>query len=201
MFDYIPAQVVFEKIAEVNPEAYQRLVEAGPEVKDSEFNDEIIEDLTGIIKKAAGWGTFGSTVGLGMASHIGTGIASSLAGDLYDSLKRGITKTRNYRSMLSENPDLQKHPMGAKAVQGVFSTLHRFNPEFAGDPLVAGTFVRNHLESADPKRIDIGALTGLTGARKNLSDVKSKAMGAPSSAFSAGQSFFPPPQKNKGQGA
>ena len=67
MFDYIPAQVVFEKISEVDPEAYQRLVDAGPEVKDSEFNDEIVEDLTGIIKKAAGWGTFGSTVGLGMA--------------------------------------------------------------------------------------------------------------------------------------
>jgi hypothetical protein len=88
--------------------------------------------------------------------------------------------------MLRENPDLQKHPMGAKAVQGVFSTLHRFNPEFAGDPLVAGTFVRNHLESADPKRIDIGTLTNLVSARKNLGDVRGKGLPQTSGSFAEG---------------
>lgn len=186
------AKMVFEKIAEANPQAAEFLLAAGPEIKDSPFNDEIIEDLDGIFKQAS-WGQFGGALGLGVASAVGAGIATSLAGDAMDAVKRGITKTRNYRGMLRENPDLQKHPMGAKAVQGVFSTLHRFNPEFAGDPLVAGTFVRNHLNSATGTSIDLGSLNSLVGARKNLSDVKGRGMTGPAGAFGAGQNAFGKP--------
>lgn len=182
--------LLFEKIAQVAPQHYQTLVGATEAVLTSPFRDEITEDISGIMQKGAAFmktAGFGREFGMGVASSVGAGIAESLAGDAMDAIKRGLTKTLHYRSMLRENPDLKMHPMGAHAVQGVFSTLHKFNPEFAGDPLVAGTFVRNHLESADPKRIDIGMLTNMTAARKNLSDVKSKSFSTPSGAWNTGK--------------
>ena len=180
----------FQKIAEVAPEAHQFIKEAAPEIWDSPFEPEITADVMGIFAKGESFlkqAGFGTEFGLGVAGALGAGIATGLAGDAMDAIKRGLSKTRDYRGMLRENPDLQGHPMGAKAVQGVFGTLHKFNPEFASDPLVAGTFVRNHLESADPHRIDIGMLSSMTTARKNIQDVKSKSVTAPSGAFGAGK--------------
>jgi hypothetical protein len=91
---------------------------------------------------------------------------------MYDALRRGITKNLHYKTMLKENPDLREHT--AKDVQRVFSTLHRFNPEFSADPMVAGSFVRNNLSLAgsDQGTVDMHTLINLVGARKNLADIK-----------------------------
>jgi hypothetical protein len=176
----LDAKMVFEKIAEVDPESHAYLVSVAPEVRESPFQDEILDEMNSIFTKVAGmWDTFKGGVGKGVAGVAGaaaTGIALALAGDAVSALRRGITKGRDYRSMLKENPDLQNHPMGAKATQQMFSTLHKFNPEFASDPFVSGTFVRNQLDAAgaDKKQIDLSTLTGLISARKNLTDIKSK---------------------------
>jgi hypothetical protein len=169
-----------QKIAEVSPEAHDFMMTAAPEIGESPFRDEIVDEVRGIFKKVAmDWAGVGDTAakaGIGVGVAAGAGIAMSLAGDAMDALKRGITKGKHYRSMLRENQDLQEHPMGAKATQAMFSTLHKFNPEFAADPYVAGTFVRNQLDAAgaDKKQVDLSTLTGLISARKNLSDIRSK---------------------------
>jgi hypothetical protein len=112
------------------------------------------------------------TAGIGAGTALAAGVAYHLAGDIYDATRRAITKTHHYKQMLEVNPDLRDRP--AKTVQRIFSTLHKFNPEFAGDPSVAGSFVRNNLELAgsDQGTVDMHTLINLVGARKNLSDVK-----------------------------
>ena len=160
---------MMQKVAQVAPEKFAFLAKTAAEIRKSPFRDEIVAELDGIVKKAGqgfmqgGWGT--AAKGIGAA--VGTSIAISLAGDMFDATKRGIFKSRNYRAMMKGNPELAEHD--AKQVQRAFSTLHRFNPEFSGDPNVAGAFVRKQVElnSFDPQM-----LTNLVGARKNLSDIK-----------------------------
>jgi hypothetical protein len=161
---------LMEKIAEVAPEQLSFLVKSADEVKSSPFRDEILLELDGIVKHAGMGGAMAGRFGNAMAgigASVGAGIAYSLAGDLYDAARRGITKSRNYKNMMQDNPDLENLP--AKNVQQAFSALHRFNPEFASDPTVAGSFVRRQatLEEFDPQM-----LTQLVGARKNLVDTK-----------------------------
>jgi len=162
---------LMEKMAEVAPEAHDFILGTADEVRESPFRDEITLELDGIVKKAG----FGSTLGKGALAATGAiaaGVAYSLAGDMYDSLRRGITKTHHYKKMLAENPDLRERP--AKDVQKVFSTLHRFNPEFSADPMVSGSFVRNNLALAgsDQGTVDMHTLINLVSARKNLSDIR-----------------------------
>lgn len=165
---------LMEKVAQTDPE-FLKVVEASrDEVKESPFRDEIVGSMDGILKTAGfGGGTMGSLGkgALALGGAVGAGIAHSLAGDLYDALKRGLTKTRNYKAMVEANPDL--HDRAAKDVQNAFSTLHTFNPDFAADPHVAGSYVRQQLTLAgDSGQVDLHTLTSLVGARKNLSDVK-----------------------------
>lgn len=165
---------LMEKVAEVAPDKYRFIVKMAAEVRESPFRDEIVDQLDAIVKKAAlqappGMGSRfgGAAAGIGMA--VGTAIAYSLAGDMFDATKRGITKGRNYRSMLKENPDLKELP--TKNVQQAFSTLHRFNPEFSGDPLVAGSFVRRQAQFPGGE-FDANQLSSLVSSHKSLADGK-----------------------------
>lgn len=158
--------LLMQKVAEAAPDKYQFLVETAPEVRDSPFRDEIVDRLGAMLEKAASMAGFGrAATGIGMA--VGVGMANSLAGDMFDAVKRGLTKSRDYKAMLKENPDLHEHP--AHSIQRVFNTLHRFNPEFASDPVVAGSFVRRQVQLAD---FDPQMLTNLVSSRKNLADTK-----------------------------
>ena len=51
-----------------------------------------------------------------------------------------LQKEKNFRSMLNENPDLQE--LDEVKVRKHFDTLVRFNPEFAGDPHISGSYMR-----------------------------------------------------------
>jgi hypothetical protein len=164
--------ILMQKVAEAAPEKYLFIMKTAEEVRESPYRDEILEQLGAIVKKAAAMGNpsmlrrFGGAAA-GVGAMAATGIAYSLAGDMYDAVKRGISKTRNYRTMLEANPDLKDLP--AANVQKAFATLHRFNPEFAGDPTVAGSFVRRQAQFPE---FDTNQLANLVGARKNLSDLK-----------------------------
>ena len=71
--------------------------------------------------------------------------------------------------MLKENPDLRgasRNPL----VKRHFSTLHRFNPEYASDPNVAGAYVRQNIAMATD---DINAIHSLVKARKDVRDARS----------------------------
>ena len=59
----------------------------------------------------------------------------------------------------------------AKSVQSAFSTLHRFNPDFASDPMVAGSFVRRQAQFQGGE-FDANTLSSLVSARSNLSNMK-----------------------------
>lgn len=169
---------LMEKVAEVSPEKYDFLVKTAAEVRESPFRDEIVGELGGVLEKAAmDWGRMGAAAGNG-AMSLGKGLAvtalggigMALAGDMYDATRRGITKTRNYKRMMASNPDLKEKP--AVAVQAIFSTLHRFNPDFSADPIVSGSFVRNHVEMAGegPGAVGLDSLKSLVDSRKGLNE-------------------------------
>jgi hypothetical protein len=152
---------VMEKVAEVAPEVHEFLINTAPAIKTSPFHDEIIEEMNGIIKRAGMMSGLGKQLGVNVAG----GIAMALAGDMYEATKRGLTKSRNYRNMLDNNPDLKKLP--AKQVQESFNVLHQFNPEFASNPTVSGAFVRKNAQFPE---FDTKQLTELVGSRKNIQD-------------------------------
>lgn len=172
---------LMQKVAEVAPKHHAFLTKTAEEVKSSPFKDEITTELDGLMKKAfqmPGWASQGlQTAGKGLIGGAGmvggavaAGIAYALAGDMYDAAKRGITKTRNYQSMLSQNPDLKQMP--AKQVQQAFSVLHHFNPEFASDPTVAGAWVKRQATYGEDAFGNSQELGQLISSRKNLSDAK-----------------------------
>jgi hypothetical protein len=154
---------LMQKVAEVDPGTHQFLVTSAPAVQSSPFKDEIVDELDGIMKKAGMMG--GAATQLGV--NIGSGIAMALAGDMYNAMKRGITKSTYYRNMLDANPDLKQ--MDAKDVQNAFSTLHQFNPEFASNPHVAGSYVRKNAQFPE---FDATQLNNLVSSHKNISDTK-----------------------------
>ncbi len=155
--------MLMEKMAEVAPETYQFLVDIAPAIQTSPFHDEIVGEMDGIIKRASVMGGLGKQLGVNVAG----GVAMALAGDLYEAAKRGLTKSRNYRSMLDENPDLKKMP--ARKVQESFNVLHQFNPEFASNPTVAGAFVRKNSQFPE---FDVKQLGELVGSRKSIADTR-----------------------------
>lgn len=162
---------LMQKVAQVAPAKYSFIMKTASEVRQSPFRNEIIEDLDALIKRAnqSFMSRVGGAIGpaaAGIGATVATGIAYNLAGDMFDSVKRGITKSRGYKAMLRENPDLAEHP--AKDVQKIYSTLHRFNPDFAMDPMVAGSFVRRQAALGE---FDTKMLTEAISARKNLDGI------------------------------
>jgi len=192
------SEFLMSKVAEVSPGIFNYMSETAEEVRQSPFRAEILENLDGILKKAAAVaGAAGALAGAaapvaqgliagiknpmarnlayagaGVGATIATSIAINLAGDAYDALRRGLTKGRNYKKMIQANPDLKGMP--SQHTMRAFSTLHRFNPEFSGDPYVAGSWVRNQVEQAAGERgqINLGELTGLISSRQHLTNIR-----------------------------
>jgi hypothetical protein len=76
-------------------------------------------------------------------------------------------KTVNYQNMLKSSPNLKSYDSGI--VQQAFNTLHRFNPEYASDPLVASNFVARAAEDAMG---DLNVVNSVVQARKNMADTR-----------------------------
>lgn len=163
---------LLEKVAEVRPDAYSLLEKAAEELEGTPFYDELVADTQTILKRAsamdvarrAGQALKGPATWL--AGAAGGALALSAAGDLYDAAKRGLTKGRNFSTMMKSNPDLAD--ADPAQVKSVFSTLHRFNPEFSADPNVAGAFVRQGLSYGT----DLDTVGKLTQTRKNVQDAR-----------------------------
>ncbi len=157
---------LMKKVAEVAPTHYDYLVKTAGEIRQSPFRDEVVSEMAGIMKAAEDSQqkiafSFGAVAGgIGnAASHVGNqplvkyigstvaaGVALSLASDLYEAARRGLTKSRHWSNMLEQDPSLAEQSKTDPMVKTVFTTLHRFNPEFSGDPHVAASFVKNMLE-------------------------------------------------------
>jgi hypothetical protein len=169
--------VLMSKVAEVAPQHYEFLVKTASEVKDSPFKDEILTELDGLMKMAFQMPGWAASAGKSMMSGAGAiggaamaGIAYALAGDMYDAARRGITKSRNYQSMLDANPGLKRLP--AKDVQRSFSVLHKLNPEFAAEPSIAGAWVQRAATYGEDALADTNSLKSLIDSRKGLSESK-----------------------------
>lgn len=97
----------------------------------------------------------GATLG---AAGVGLGISK------FQDIKHGLSKAKYYKNMIDANPELQNKNVDAVVVQKHFDTLHKFNPEYASDPVVAGTYIQNAMEYARPS---LDTVNNLVQARKN----------------------------------
>jgi hypothetical protein len=82
-------------------------------------------------------------------------LGGTLAGTeaAFNAASNAISRSRGFKGMMESNPDLAK--MDQKRVNAAFKTLHRFNPEMASDPYVAGGWVKRvtDYDYVDPKTI------------------------------------------------
>lgn len=109
-------------------------------------------------------GMMGQTLAL-TAAGAAVGGGAHLARAAVDATTGSIGKAKAYQDMMEARPELrEKDP---KAVQRAFDSLYRFNPQYAKDPLVAGSFVDS---VSSNERLDVGTVNTLVAARKNLSD-------------------------------
>lgn len=97
------------------------------------------------------------------------------------------TKGRDFNNMLAFNPDLkgyQKH--NPQMFNQMYSSLRSMNPQFAKDPLVAGTYMRRMSESPESAG---GILTDSSSLRSHaptlLDRTRDQAIGAASGHISA----------------
>lgn len=105
------------------------------------------------VKEAFGLGqlapvakSYGKNIGGALATGAATGIGGAAfagltlgAAKLYDA----ATKTRDFNSMLDANPDLHEHHQADPAgFNRMYSALRAMSPQFAKEPLVAGSYMR-----------------------------------------------------------
>lgn len=189
---------MMSKVAAHAPEHYAYLMKTAEEVRQSPFRDEIISQLEGIMKRAMPMGAMydeaaqqapgmagKAAAGAGKAARVAgqvdwargakymagaaaAGVALSLGGDMYEAVKRGLTKGRHYKNMLEANPELRAKG-NLPFVKRHFNTLHKFNPEYASDPHVAGSYIKGNV---DLESDDIGAIHSLVQARKHIMDAR-----------------------------
>lgn len=91
-------------------------------------------------------GRMGKAVGRGAAGAAG---ALAVAGGAMaaQGIYNAATKSRDFRAMLEENPDLaQRQQENPKLFNRMFTTLRTFNPDFSRDPIVAGSYIRQMVE-------------------------------------------------------
>lgn len=79
---------------------------------------------------------------------IQTGVGLAVAGLPIAATKiyQAATKNRNFNKMLEHNEDLHAmREQNPKGFNTFYNSLHRMNPEFAADPVVSGTYMRQML--------------------------------------------------------
>jgi len=102
-------------------------------------------------------GAFPEQLGQGVATA-GAGALIVGAGVAANAIYGAITKSRDFRRMLAFNEDLaQQHKQNPKYINAAFSTLHRVNRQFAGDPMVAGGYIRQITASPEMAFVSAGS--------------------------------------------
>jgi hypothetical protein len=156
-----PLKVYFEKKASFGQELGQAAGEA--------FSAKNM--AKGVVGAGAGALAAGAIAGIGAG-----------ASALHDA----ITKSRDFKNMLAENEDVAKlHAEKPRELNRMFSTLRTFAPEFTRDPMVAGAYMRQMMDSPhgvggfvsdalDSRRKMVGNGSGgigqemLTGAKRGI---------------------------------
>lgn len=113
-------------------------------------------------EKLASYGAvarWGAMVGGGIAS----GVLSNMAGDLYATAKRGLSRQSNFNSILKANPDLKQ--FDKKRLQDSFDAIHRYAPEMTADPLVGGSLLKSVADNPGNEAV---AIKEIITTQKNL---------------------------------
>jgi hypothetical protein len=105
------------------------------------------------------------------AAGIGAGIKGTDI--VIDAVTGAVHKRRSFNNMLAENPKLKRESQ--RDVKRIFRTLHSFSPRMAGDPLVAGSFLRRSLQFKEEgiQPVDIKTLVDI---RKSVSGAKGESI-------------------------
>ncbi len=168
---------MIKQAAEQDPAKYNYIRSVAEELQGGPFLEEVMERQNSIIESAKEkiassiWtrNSLGGHMARGAAAVAGTtaaGIGYEVLSDLYNDAKGAVTKDRNFKKMMQENPDLEEFDQDK--VKSVFKTLHTFaGPKFSADPNIAGTFVRNQvaLHQGMPQGVDMGAVNQLISSR------------------------------------
>lgn len=141
-------------------------------MKEADANPAIVNEY--LEKVSAGnpalWKQMAMATGLGLAAS-GAGVLGNVGIQAVRGWMNDVKKAKRYKEMLEANPELKSKGVNSKMVQMHFNTLNRFNPDYAADPLVAGAYVQNQLESARP---NIESLNNIVQARKNQAEIESR---------------------------
>jgi hypothetical protein len=163
---------ILQAAADERPDLIEKVAQAmfvleriSPEYA-KELADDIVEITTYTHEKLS---ASASSLALGAAGALGIGLAGSVASDLYDAAKRGLTKGRNFNRMMASTPDLKN--FDKKDLQNSFNTIHRFAPEMTADPILAANLVRGLAVSPENS---VGFVKELLTSRKNLADSKGR---------------------------
>jgi hypothetical protein len=118
----------------------------------------VAREYVGVVAKTAslmGPGDLHALKGLGHTMMEVAPIAVPLAalaaqgiGAVISKMTEASRKAGAYKTMMDQNPHLADKP--SEDVQRYFNTLHRLNPELAGDPTVAASFVNNMVQMNNP---------------------------------------------------
>lgn len=166
------AQELFEAAAEVRPDLMEKtaaIISALEGEGLDVFSAGVLADIEGLtdhtmVKVAASpTAVWGAAVGGTLLS----GLAASMATDLYDAAKRGLTKGRNFREIMKVNPELKGYDK--TRLQNSYDALHRYAPEFTADPMLGGTLLKAVAEVPGNEHVII---KDLLSSRKNLQEAK-----------------------------
>jgi hypothetical protein len=150
-----------EQVARVRKTVYEFMKTAHD---DPAFHREAMEKL------AVNWGQLGTEVGKNVVSGVALagalGVISAGVGAGQEAIK-SFTRKKDVRegfdTMLAANPTLKGGDKGR--MKAIYSTLHNFNPDYAKDPLVAGTFVDNAMAQ---ERVDVGTINSVVEAQSKI---------------------------------
>jgi hypothetical protein len=111
-------------------------------------------------------------IGGAAVAAVGAGIgAAGFAGAVgaTEKMYLAATKTRDFRQMLEANPDLRAHQQADPAgFNRMFTSLRTFAPDFTREPMVAGAYMRNAMETPEESRgmVGVRAMGDLKQPRK-----------------------------------
>ncbi len=89
--------------------------------------------------QAGGWGPTLRNA----AIQTGVGLAVAGAPLAASHVYNAVTKRHHFNKMMEHNEDLQAyHAQDPARFNQLFTSLHGMNPEFAADPIVAGSYMR-----------------------------------------------------------
>ncbi len=120
-----------------------------------------------IMKDPLFWGPLAAT---------GVGVAASAAQNAFNRFRESRDKVRGFKEMMKLHPHLKKG-RDPKQVRRLYNSLSNVNPVLAKDPLVAGAWVDNVIESNSmygdqSQQALLAAVKDLAGIRKDVATAR-----------------------------